>query len=295
MTVEERLQIRPYRADDEAAVLDLIAADRLPGQPPVTADSLTMALAGTGSTSQAGARAWWAELDTPQTVVATGADGDPVGVCSFALRVGDASGQILWFHAGEDLEVATPLLEHTSSALGPGRTLYAFTCGPAWRLAADGLPVRRRPATHRAFAQAGFTRMGEESYWQCHNRDLARPDQGHRPRAQLVPFSDPPGWRLELTDTSGDPKAHALLGAPYGGVGVLWWLHVEPAARGRGIGRTLLQQSLEEFTACGATEVIALIDQDPPGSTGPDPAAAPLLRGAGFGEIDTLYSYHRRP
>lgn len=37
---------RPYAAGDERAVLDLIAADRLPGQPPTTAAMLAEALAG---------------------------------------------------------------------------------------------------------------------------------------------------------------------------------------------------------------------------------------------------------
>lgn len=294
--VHSGVRVRPYRACDKAAVLDLIAADRLPGQPSADADALGMALAGTAGVSDAGARAWWGELEAPRTTVAAAADHTVIGACSVALRPADHSGQILWLHAREDARVAQALVDHAVEVLDGGRALYAYTCGPAWTLAADGMPVRRRPATHRALESAGFTVMGEESYWQCRNKTAqSRPDHRHYPLAQLEPSREPPGWHLNLTDTAGHPVASALLGAPTAGIGVLWWLQVEPAVRGRGVGRVFLQQCLEEFTACGATRVIALIDQRPPGSDRPDPAAAPLLRRAGFREVDTLYTYHRAP
>lgn len=44
---QDGVRLRPYRASDQAAVLDLIAADQLPGQPPADPDTLAMALAGT--------------------------------------------------------------------------------------------------------------------------------------------------------------------------------------------------------------------------------------------------------
>jgi hypothetical protein len=46
MTDSARPAFRPYTAADEGAVLDLIAADRLPGQPVTTSAMLGEALAG---------------------------------------------------------------------------------------------------------------------------------------------------------------------------------------------------------------------------------------------------------
>ncbi|WP_079049164.1 GNAT family N-acetyltransferase [Streptomyces puniciscabiei] len=35
------------------------------------------------------------------------------------------------------------------------------------------------------------------------------------------------------------------MGTPVQGTGVLWWIGVEPAARGRGLGRALLGTALD--------------------------------------------------
>lgn len=57
--------LRPYTSADESAVLDLINGDRLPGQPPTTADMLAEALAGRSPVDGG----WWDELATPVTDV----------------------------------------------------------------------------------------------------------------------------------------------------------------------------------------------------------------------------------
>ena len=61
------------------------------------------------------------------------------------------------------------------------------------------------------------------------------------------------------------------------------------------MGSRLLEQSLKKFAVYGATDVIALLDHDPPGTGQAHPAAGPLLRAGGFGEIDLLHTYIRRP
>jgi len=77
------LVCRPYAPSDESAVLSLVAADRLPGQPAITPAMLREAVAG-NSIVDAG---WWAELDPPRTeVLVEEGTGRVVGVVSYAVR-----------------------------------------------------------------------------------------------------------------------------------------------------------------------------------------------------------------
>ncbi|MFB8405299.1 hypothetical protein [Streptomyces sp. NPDC055912] len=96
------LNLRPYTDQDRSTVLDLISADRLPGQPPVDQTMLAGALAGR-SQVDAG---WWAELNPPTTTVATDLSGTVLGVLSCAVRPQDHTGLILWMHCGKTPEVA---------------------------------------------------------------------------------------------------------------------------------------------------------------------------------------------
>ncbi|MGQ4434335.1 GNAT family N-acetyltransferase [Streptomyces sp. SAS_260] len=76
------------------------------------------------------------------------------------------------------------------------------------------------------------------------------------------------------------------------GRGVLWWIGVEPAARGHGLGRALLGSALDMLTGMGATEVILYVDDDaPPGDARDRTAVKTLYESAGFQEIDRLYSF----
>lgn len=79
---------------------------------------------------------------------------------------------------------------------------------------------------------------------------------------------------------------------PVQGTGVLWWIGVEPAARGRGLGRALLGTALDVLHRMGATEVILFVDDDaPPGDDRDRTAAKALYESSGFDEIDRLYSF----
>ncbi len=116
------MTVHPYVAADRAAALDLINADRMPGQPVATPGMLADALTGR-SCVDAG---WWAELDHPETLVVTDITGATVGVISCALRPRDGHGVILWLNCQEDEVVARALLDDAADVLGPHRTLDAF-------------------------------------------------------------------------------------------------------------------------------------------------------------------------
>jgi hypothetical protein len=75
------MAVRPYRRADAAAVVELINADRLPGQPACTRSMLDEALAGRLVVDAA----WWEELKTPTTDVLV-EGGHVVGVISYAAR-----------------------------------------------------------------------------------------------------------------------------------------------------------------------------------------------------------------
>ncbi|MEU2490963.1 GNAT family N-acetyltransferase [Streptomyces sp. NPDC007883] len=88
--------------------------------------------------------------------------------------------------------------------------------------------------------------------------------------------------------------AETVVGLPLRGTGVLWWIGVEPHARGRGVGRAVLGSALGVLRGLGATEVILYVDDDaPPGDERDRTAANALYESAGFMEVDRLHSYTR--
>jgi ribosomal protein S18 acetylase RimI-like enzyme len=287
---------RPYAAEDEAAVLGLINADRLPGQPQTTSTMLAEALAGRSLVDSG----WWAELDVPRTAVVTVSTGLVVGVVSYAIRPHDLAGLILWLHCRdgnrheEDQTVAEALVAHTLAELGP-RPVYAFEFASALTLGLEGLPVRHRPVTHKVLEVAGFS--GRNLWRYIHRRlDAPLPHQVP-PLAEISPSTDPAGWQLTLLDAHGTTLGEAIIGQPVDGIGVLWWITIAPAARRRGLGRALLDQCYAHLRANSAHEVIAYVDDNaPPGDTERDRTAANRLYDqAGFAEVDRLYSFLRRP
>ncbi|MER6570828.1 GNAT family N-acetyltransferase [Streptomyces sp. NPDC001093] len=74
--------------------------------------------------------------------------------------------------------------------------------------------------------------------------------------------------------------------------GFQWWIGVEPAARGRGLGRALLDTALDVLHRMGASEVILFVDDDAPlGDDRDRTAAKALYKSSGFEEIDRLHSF----
>ncbi|MGW1052769.1 hypothetical protein ACWDBD_48215 [Streptomyces sp. NPDC001118] len=75
----------------------------------------------------------------------------------------------------------------------------------------------------------------------------------------------PGACRLFVTE-DGSALADATIGTPVQGSGVLWWIGVDPGARGRVLGRTLLGTGPETLSRMGATDAILCVDDDaPPG------------------------------
>ncbi|MGX8904604.1 GNAT family N-acetyltransferase [Streptomyces netropsis] len=282
-----RVTLRPYRTRDRAAVLALVNADRLPGQPEATPDMLTQALRGESAVDGN----WWAGLDPPSVYVATGHADDIVGVISCAVRPKDDTGLILWSHCREDAAVAEALIAHVLTELSP-RPVEAFQFATALTLGLEALPVVHRPATRAALEDAGFT---GERLWRYMHAGLPRTGLPCAQDVQVVPDPERETSRQLRVRRGGRTVAEAVVGDPVRGVGVLWWIEVTPEARGRGLGRLLLGSALETLTALGATEVVLYVDDDePPGGERDRTAANALYDSAGFTEVDQLWSYSRR-
>ncbi|MGV5038783.1 GNAT family N-acetyltransferase [Streptomyces sp. NRAIS4] len=276
------VSLRPYAPTDQTAVLGLINADRLSGQPLTTPAMLAEALAGRSGVDAG----WWAELGRPVTSVATDASGAVLGVVSYALRPKDAHGVILWLHCRENESVARALLDHAATELGP-RPLEAFQFATALTLGLEALPVRHRPATRAALTTAGYAGTG---LWRYMHRTLPAPDLPRLTHYDTEPAT--PDTRRLLVTEDGKALADATIGTPVQGTGVLWWIGVEPAARGRGLGRALLGTALDALHRMGATEVILFVDDDaPPGDDRDRTAAKALYESSGFEEIDRLHSF----
>lgn len=281
------LALRPYAPADAGAVLSLVNADRLPGQPVATPEMLHEALAGRSPVDGG----WWAELDPPATHVAAGADGTVRGVVSWALRPKDDTGLILWLHCREDPRVADALLGAALTALGP-RPAQAFQLATALTRGLEALPRTYRQATHAALERAGFH---GEPQWRYLLIDLPAPDLPRAAHVRTVPEpGDSHARRLEVRHGGAAAEAEAVIGLPVGGTGVLWWIGVRQPSRRRGTGRSLLGSALDALSTHGAREAFLYVETNT-GRGGDDDrtAATALYRSAGFREVDTLHSYAR--
>lgn len=279
------LRVRPFRPDDQDAVLELIAADRVPGQPRPTPQMLDEALAGRSPFDGS----WWEELEPPVTEVAHDRRGVLRGVVSSARRPRDGAGVILWLHCREDPTVAGFLISHVLARLGSG-TVHAFEFASALGLGLEALPVRHRPVTRRALEDTGFT-----------GHDLWRYMRAELPITGLPHLTDytvsdcEEGRRIEVV-RAGETVAEAVIGDPVARIGLLWWISVEPHARRKGLGLALLGTALHLLTDSGAHEVILYVDDDAPGDPARDRTAANrLYERAGFVEVDRLFSFTRDP
>ncbi|MFI8829316.1 GNAT family N-acetyltransferase [Streptomyces sp. NPDC053431] len=209
-----------------------------------------------------------------------------MGVVRCQVQAAGGAGLIVWLHGREDFEVIAALIALARARLGD-RELYACT-GPATATGIPGLPTGHRPVTARALTAAGFVQAATQRYFL---RDLsgAPPAPPAYPLADVTALTEPDGWRLELTDTDGQPLASATLLAPApatAGMAVLPQLTVQPRQRRRGIGSHLLAQCLHHAHINGAGHVTAVIPEG-------DTAAARLLAGAAFLLLDNLTVYRR--
>jgi ribosomal protein S18 acetylase RimI-like enzyme len=274
--------IRRYSADDAAGVLEVINHDHVEGQPVVTSQMLSQALAGRNNVDSG----WWAELSNVVTEVAASPDGLISGVISYARRERDNAGVILWLHAAENDAVIRILLDRALKQLKTSAFVEAFSFASALTIGLEALPGRHRPRTHAALIGRGFT---FEDMWRYMHRHLPAPDID---AISYTTTDDGDARKLQVHDGT-KLIAEATIGLPVHGIGVLWWISVEPAARGRGLGRRLLSSALDLLAGLGAKEVILYVDDDEPGGDRDRAAANRLYDQAGFAEVDRLYSYRR--
>jgi ribosomal protein S18 acetylase RimI-like enzyme len=287
------LEIERVRYEDMAAILDLVNADLLPGQPTCGRHALDMAMRGESPVDAS----WWRELSNIEVAVAR-RGGAVVGAASYAIAAADRSGWLLWLHARENRAIVETLVDHVIVELNGSSHLYAFWIATALSLGLEALTVEHRPVTHEVLTSRGLT--GRDSWrYLVLGVDRSIIDAVGDDIAAVESTSGPgeiPAWRLVVGDRE-DPMASAEIALGGHGCGVLWWIDVEPAQRGRGIGRRLLRQALRFLATRGAHTVGALVDHADPRERDPR-AILRLLSTAGFQEIDRLWSYespHKRP
>jgi ribosomal protein S18 acetylase RimI-like enzyme len=279
------LEIGRLRYEDLPAIIDLVNADLLPGQPACGRHALDLALRGESQVDAS----WWRELANVQAVVAR-RGGAVVGAASYAVAPTDRSGWLLWLHAEENRAVVEALVDHVLGELTGSSHLYAFWIATALSLGLEALPVEQRPVTHEVLQARGL--VGRDS-WRYLVLPLERVsiDGAAEEVALAMPISaqgETPAWRLVMGDRE-QPVAAAEVALGGDGCGVLSWIDVEPAQRGRGIGRRLLRQAMRFLALRGARTVAAFVDHDDPRDR--DPAILRLLASTGFQEVDRLWSY----
>jgi GNAT superfamily N-acetyltransferase len=280
------VEIDRVRYEDLPAILDLVNADLLPGQPTCGRHALDMAMRGESPVDTS----WWRELSNVRVAVAS-RGGAVVGAVSYAIAAADRSGWLLWLHAREERTVVEALIDHAMGELTGSSHLYAFWIATALSLGVEALPVEQQPVTNELLTSRGLT--GRDSW-----RYLVLPmerfaiDNDADDVATVRPISGPgeiPAWELVMGDRE-EPVASAEIALAGEGCGVLRWIDVEPAQRGHGIGRRLLRQALRFLALRGAQTVAAFVDHADPRER--DPAAIlRLLGSAGFQEVDRLWSY----
>jgi hypothetical protein len=154
-----RHELRPITEADHTAVLELVNADRIPGQPVATAGMLADAAADCSSVDGG----WWAELSEVRVDVLTDTTLGLLGVVSYGHRPRDRAGIIVWVHALEDPGIVAELIQHAVSRLAEHPVVEAFGFATPFGRGLDALPVWHRPVTDHALRGAGFVGAGPAS------------------------------------------------------------------------------------------------------------------------------------
>lgn len=166
-------EVRPATGADWPAVLAVIDADRLPGQPVVTGEMFAEAIEGRSEVDGG----FWTELADLRVDVLADHEQTVLGVVSYATRPArDRAGVILWLHGYEDSGVVAELVEHGLAQLAGCPVVEAFSFATALGLGLEALPVRQRSATHNVLRAAGFD---GENLWRYMHRLLPAPELPH--------------------------------------------------------------------------------------------------------------------
>ncbi|MEV6841774.1 hypothetical protein AB0N17_46660 [Streptomyces sp. NPDC051133] len=267
--------MRRFNGEDGAAVLDLVSADLLPGQPTITAAMLEQALQADAGLEGGGCE------------VLVSADGAILGAVCYTVRATDGAGMLQWLHCVEDEQsVAETLIAHTLARLGR-RTVHAFAGSTL--LMPIGLPVGKRPGTRRALEACGFSGTGQWRYL-YHRLDALSPRL--YAIAELVEHFDGAGWQFYLRKRDGTRIGEARISGPVDGSVVLEWVALPSEHWDQ--GRILLEQCLTSLADRGIHHVTTCLEAPAGDLPYPDPAVY-LHEAAGFTVIDQLHTYTRRP
>jgi GNAT superfamily N-acetyltransferase len=273
------VKARPLGSDDVEALCALVDRDRLVGQPACTADRVRTALAGRSTTDPW----WWRELATMRAVGVEGPDGALVGAGALGRRrSGDR--YLLWLHGGEVPEIVEAVLWPLLRGVRRGDPVFAFWSATELSVGLEGLPQGHRPATHQALLARGFTGQDRWLY-------LVGPAAGPAPEWPFRRRGLGSEVRVEL-EVDGDAVGGAELSLPAPGIGVIWWLEVEPEHRRRGLGRQLLRAARSVLAEGGVADVVLFVDHDDPSARDRRPALE-LYLAEGFTVVDHLWSYRR--
>ncbi|WP_234335875.1 GNAT family N-acetyltransferase [Streptomyces sp. NRRL S-1022] len=279
-------RLRPYESADEAAVLELLAADRLPGQPVCTALMLADALAG----RSVGDQAAWAGLDGLVTTVLCTPNGGIDGIVCCAGRPCDDASLILWLHCRDSSEAAATLIARALEWSG-ARLVCGFPLASALTRGLIGLPERRSRATHEALLAVGFTALGQCRYLHAELPVAGLPHLGH---VELKDTVSPAGKRLEVR-RCGRVLAQVFVEHPVGGVGVIRSLTVAPDTRGQDLPLGLLGNAMDVLIGFGARETIVYLEESHDDPEWDLAAALRTYLFADFIEVDRLLTFTRPP
>jgi ribosomal protein S18 acetylase RimI-like enzyme len=270
---------RPLGPDDVGPLCALVDRDRLPGQPACTPERVATALAGRSTTDPW----WWRELATMRTVGVEDAGGALVGAGALGRRrSGDR--YLLWLHGGEVAEVVEAVLWPLLRGVRRDDPIFAFWSATELTVGLEGLPRQHRPATHEALLARGFT--GEDRWLY-----LTGPAASEPPETPFRRRGHGTEVRVEL-EVDGHPVGGAELSLPAPGLGVIWWLEIEPEYRRRGLGRQLLRAARSVLAEDGVGDVVLFVDHDDPQARDRRPALELYLT-EGFSVVDHLWSYRR--
>jgi ribosomal protein S18 acetylase RimI-like enzyme len=273
------VNVRPLGPDDVEPLCALIDADRLPGQPACTPERVRAVLAGR-STVDAW---WWSQLATMRLVAADDASGRLVGAGALG-RWPTGTRYLLWLHAAEDREVLDAILWSLLRGVRRADPTFAFWFATELSVGLEGLPRTARLHTHEALVARGFA--GEDRWLYLRVTGAGPPPvEPYRIRGLAGDL------RVELT-VAGETVGGAEVGLPAPGLGVVWWLEIEPEHRRRGRGRELLRAARTVLAEAGAGEVILFVDRDDPVARDRRAALA-LYESEGFTVVDHLWSYRR--
>lgn len=272
------MRIRPVGTADVKPLCELVDADRLPGQPACTPERVAAVLAGRSTHD-----AWsWRQLATMRILAAEGPGGELLGAGAVGRR---ASGtrHILWLHAREERDVLDTLLVNLLRGVRLADPVSAFSFTTDLTVGVEGLPRQSRSAAHLVLTGRGFT--GEERWLY-----LRAEGPGPAPEATFQRRGKG-DIRVELVP-DGEVVGGAELSLPAPGLGVIWWLEIDPGRRRQGHGRQLLRASRHVLAEAGAHETILFVESEAAGTPERAPARA-LYRAEGFTIVDRLWCYQR--